>query len=61
MTQKYTLRAMVNNQQVKGLIVTAETLLDFRRLLRDGMFGEGERKKGAEHIIKSLEDFYNRI
>lgn len=31
----------VNNRQAKGVIVTAEILLDFRRLLRDGMFGEG--------------------
>lgn len=51
----------VNNRQAKGVIVTAETLLDFRRLLQYGMFGDGECKKGAEHVVRVLEDFYNRI
>lgn len=51
----------VNNQQAKGVIVTAETLLDLKRMLQYGVFGEGERKKGAEHVVRVLEDFYNRI
>lgn len=51
----------VNNRHAKGVIVTAETLFDFKRILQYGGFGEGERKKGAEHVVRVLEDFYNRI
>lgn len=54
----------VNNSGAKGVIVTAETLLDLKRV-------SAEMKKtpnkgaylgqGADFIIEALEDFYRRI
>lgn len=54
----------VNNSRAKGVIVTAETLLDLKRIsaeLKDLPYHGEHISKGADFIIETLEDFYRRI
>lgn len=54
----------VNNSRAKGVIVTAETLLDLKRIAADLKTipnGGTDIGKGADFIIEALEDFYSRI
>lgn len=54
----------VNNPQAKGVIVTAETLLDLKRIsasLKEIPLRGEYLSQGSDFIIETLEDFYNRI
>jgi len=49
----------VHDRNVKGVIVTAETLLDLRRVIKETE--NPDIKRGMESIVNTLEDFYNKI
>lgn len=49
----------VHDRHVKGVIVTAETLLDFRRVIEET--DNPDVKRGMRQIVETLEDFYNMI
>lgn len=49
----------VSDRGVKGIIVTAETILEFRRWLRD-VDATPDGREGAKAVIDFLEDSYRR-
>lgn len=50
---------VVNERGAKGVIVTAETIMDLRRWLA-GVGGTDEAKLGAQEVIDFLEDSYRK-
>lgn len=50
---------VVNERDVKGVIVTAETIMDLRRWLIN-VNGTDEAKSGAQEVIDFLEDSYRK-
>lgn len=50
----------VNNSDAKGIIVTAETIMDFRRWL-DGVNATPATKEGAKAVVDFLDEVYRTL
>lgn len=50
----------VNERGTRGIIVTAETILDLRRWLRN-VDASPAGREGAKEVIDFLEDSYRRV